>query len=93
MNPIFIPENSEKTEGDKRTVYRNRKVKEKNIRFIEYYNGEVLRAVGVWGICRKLEEPDGGFFVQDKGIDMETMRELRGPIEEMYPKPTKITFY
>ncbi len=94
MNPIFIPESYEKTNNGEMTFYGHRLIQGKDIRLIEHFDEEgFMRAVNVWGICRPLKKSNGGFVALDENIDMETMRELREPIEAMYPKQINITFY
>ncbi len=94
MNPIFIPKSFEKTHEGKRTLYRNQLVQGRDIRFIEHFDKKgLIRAVNVWGICGTLREARDCFIALDENIDMETMGELRKPIEAMYPEQTKITFY
>ena len=93
-NPIFIPKSfrEEKEEGEK-TLYRILAIQGKEIRVIEYYKKDLLYRVNVWGICEELRELEDCFAAFDRNIDFKTARELRKPIEAMYPKQTIITFF
>ena len=95
MNPIFIPKSFEKTNKDgERTLYCNRLVLGRNLRIIEHYDEDgLIKSVNVWGICGKLEESVDCFVVLDEKIDSETMKELRKPIEAMYPAHIKPMFF
>jgi len=98
-NPLFILRNVEETEDKDYERTFNRLINGKNIRVIEYYRKGLLYRVNVWGILgemRKLEKIQGkeDYLVSyDKDIDFETAKELREPIESLYPKPIKITFF
>ncbi len=95
MNPIFIPKSFEETNNDgERTFYCNRLIQGKDIRVIEYYDKKgLLYRVNVWGICGKLEEIGDCLVAWDTNIDLKTIKELRKPIEAMYPEQTKVMFY
>ncbi len=98
-NPLFIERNVvENKDGDYERTF-NRLIQRKNIRVIEYYRKGLLYRVnvlGIFGEMRVLEKVEGGkdyLVAYDEEIDFETFKELRGPIEALYPKPIVVTFF
>ncbi|MDD5699881.1 MAG: hypothetical protein PHH00_01660 [Candidatus Nanoarchaeia archaeon] len=108
-SPLFIPVYFQEERDDKIVLYCTKRVNEKNVRFIEYYNKEgLLERVNVWGICgERLEYADGlkragiendHFVAYDKIIDSKTIEAIAGSSAKMYPKsirsePFKLTFF
>ncbi len=100
MNPLFIPKDFTRTTEKGREKFCILPAEEKEVRVIEYRdeNG-VLYHVNVWGIRREKEKKIEGqdcSVAYDEGIDNDTFRKLRGPIETMYSKllpASKITFF
>ena len=97
-NPIFIPWNFIEVRDGEEILYRRVPVQGINLRIIEYRKEGLLHRANIWGICKgrgveELEVLEDCFVAYDENIDFETLKKIRAPIEDMYPKPIKVTFF
>ena len=93
-NPIFIPKSFEEIKNGRKTVYKSLKIKNKNIRIIEYYNEiNKLERINIWGFCGNLKERKDYFVAFDKKIDFRTGQKLKKYLKKKYQKNIEMMFF